>query len=87
MKFLTGFFSLEDAEQRSADIAKKNGCKGDISKFWFQVIKHKDDKEYALVIPDGEEMQLDKEEISALKDLDYMEKDNWFEETLNDGSI
>lgn len=78
MKYLTGFTTESSAKDYSKAIAENQGCHGDITEYWFEVIKHKDRNEWAFVVPEGEENKLTTEEQARLQTFAELAADGWF---------
>jgi len=83
MKYLVGFETENEAKQRSEEIAIVEGCVGEVSKYWFGIIKHKDRDEWAMCIPEGEEDKITQNEQDLLKEHSELDLDGWFPEIIN----
>jgi hypothetical protein len=73
------FSSLQGAQDRSQAICQQQGCTGDITTYWFSCIENKNTLEGAMVVPEDQESLLTSEEISELKNEQYMIDNGWIE--------
>jgi hypothetical protein len=83
MKYL--IFDTEDkANTRNQQIAIEQGAgdnQGDITQYWFAMIKHQENDLWCLCIPEDDLNKITEEEKSNLKDYNYLENNGWI--TIN----
>jgi len=78
MKYLIGLSPEEVAKTRTRIAAEAKGCTGNVTTYWFAVIKHETRDEWGLCIPEGQEDLLTPEEIAVLKTWEYLDEDGWW---------
>ncbi len=81
MKYLI-FTTEQDALDRSQEICIQTGCTGDVTIYWFGCIVNQNTLEGALEVPEDQENFLTTQEISELKDQQYMVDNGWFPEII-----
>jgi hypothetical protein len=77
MKYLL-FQTEQEALNRSKEICISQGCTGDTTTYWFEVIKNSLTEEGAMQVPEGQELLLTEQEILELKNQQYMNDNGWF---------
>jgi len=78
MKYLIGYLTENAVKERDRDIAIAQGCHGDITEYWFTMLKHPERSEWGMAIPDDQEDKITAEEVDILKTKEYMDNDGWF---------
>lgn len=74
------FSTKQEALNRSQEICISQGCTRNTTTYWFDVIKNKITNEAVMIIPEGQENLLTEQEVSNLKNYQYMYDNGWFDD-------
>lgn len=74
------FSTNQQALNRSQEICISQGCARETTTYWFAVIKNNTTNEGAIIIPEEQIYLLTEQEISELKDYQYMYDNGWFDD-------
>lgn len=77
MRYLI-FSSFMDAINRSEDVSRQQSLTEDISVYRFGCVENVNTLQGAMELPEGKENLLTSQEISELKDDQYMLDNGWF---------
>ena len=83
MKFLIGFLNIDYITNKNKELAEKENCFGDITKYVFDIIKKYQADEWGFIVPSDYEDRLTQEERNELKSMQYMIDNGW----LNNGVV
>lgn len=82
MQYLIKFDSEEAAKEKNIEIARNNGCDGNLTNEFSTIIKHPLRDEWAIQVPEAFASCLTAEEQVSLITEEVLDNDGWFSEIV-----